>query len=491
MPFQPKPKQRILINGRQFTFAEHPNAPGIVYGQEGRQATVYQLGIKGKNKAFKIFKARFRNPYLVGQAQKLKEYSNQLGLSTCSRSVLSPSKDRKLLSTYPDLIYAVVMPWIYGETWVENISSRRILTPQKALVIAKQLADVLFRMEVNNLAHCDLSGANLIITTKKKIELVDVEGFYAPDLSSPEVLPAGSPGYAHSSSPKGIWSPQADRFAAAILFAEILGSCDQEVVDAAWGESFFEPRELMRDSHRYNMLHQSLMRHWGKGILDLFFTAWRSNNLADCPTMGEWHVQLPSEVPLSTLKRTAQTGTAGKLAENGKEKLSEKSERKGRDLKKPKLELVRVARDRKNPVLVAVILATLVTAAIFWAIGSIKPLTQEPKSITGQAVDSVENESPTSNSILLSSDQATVDERRLAWISNEVPEVNLRRTPGYISKGDSQDVIVKIPSGAEVKIIDGPYDVDGLDWWRVSWEGYVGYVAEYTGAGRQILIFLP
>lgn len=76
-----------------------------------------------------------------------------------------------------------------------------------------------------------------------------------------------------------------------------------------------------------------------------------------------------------------------------------------------------------------------------------------------------------------------------AWISDEVTEVNLRLSPGYTNKDDSSDVIVKIPSGVAVEIVDGPMSADGLNWWLVSWNGTQGYVAEQTGSGRTILVF--
>lgn len=77
----------------------------------------------------------------------------------------------------------------------------------------------------------------------------------------------------------------------------------------------------------------------------------------------------------------------------------------------------------------------------------------------------------------------------IAWIYNEVPEVNLRRSPGYIDKDESQDVITKIPAGEPVEILDGPFQADGLDWWLVSWNGMEGYLADHTGSGQTILIF--
>ena len=78
---------------------------------------------------------------------------------------------------------------------------------------------------------------------------------------------------------------------------------------------------------------------------------------------------------------------------------------------------------------------------------------------------------------------------RYAEISGEVDEVNLRKSPGYLSKNDRTDVVAEIPSGYTVEILDGPEKADDLLWWYVKWNGYKGWIAEQTGRGRKILVF--
>jgi hypothetical protein len=65
------------------------------------------------------------------------------------------------------------------------------------------------------------------------------------------------------------------------------------VVQAAWGESYFDPDEMQQETPRYRTLVEALPRHWGEEVADLFQRAWRSETLADCPTFGEWLVALP------------------------------------------------------------------------------------------------------------------------------------------------------------------------------------------------------
>jgi hypothetical protein len=79
--------------------------------------------------------------------------------------------------------------------------------------------------------------------------------------------------------------------------------------------------------------------------------------------------------------------------------------------------------------------------------------------------------------------------RQYAKISSQVVEVNLRATPGYLGKNDLTDVLVKIPSGELVEIIGGSEDKDSLTWWKITWNGYIGWIADHTASGRVIMDF--
>jgi hypothetical protein len=80
---------------------------------------------------------------------------------------------------------------------------------------------------------------------------------------------------------------------------------------------------------------------------------------------------------------------------------------------------------------------------------------------------------------------------RQAQISGLVYYAALRRSPGYRNKNDDHDILVEIPAGENVIILDGPQVADDLSWWLVSWRGHQGWVAEKTGSGKIILIFDP
>jgi hypothetical protein len=318
-PFRPNAHDELTIAGVTYRVAEHPAAPGFPYGQEGRAGIVYALTpvpapagreVGGEGRvALKVFKPRFRTPALVAQAEKLAAFAGLPGLQVARRTVLIPQRDADLLRREPDLTYAVLMPWVEGPTWQEVLLEKRPLTPQQALTLAHALAEILSQMEQHGIAHCDLSGPNVLLPALtpasgspapggrgargEGVALVDLEGLYAPGFGRPEALSSGSAGYAHAQAAAGLWSPNADRFAGAVLLAEMLGWCASEVTQAAWGESYFDPQEMQQDSARYQALLAALQRHWGDAVARLFARAWHSETLADCPTFGEWLLALP------------------------------------------------------------------------------------------------------------------------------------------------------------------------------------------------------
>jgi|GEM_PF-1175009 len=326
MPFQASVSQELVIDGVAYRIAEHPAAPGMPYGQEGRQAVVYQVIAKnGDRRALKVFKPRFRAPALVGLTDQLAAFADLPGLSVCRRAVLTPRRHTELLRQQPDLTYAVLMPWIEGPTWMEVVLEKQPLPPEQSLRLARGLAGILAEMEERGLAHCDLSGPNVLLPLLapspcegkdrgggEGVALVDVEQMFAPGLNRPQLLASGSSGYAHSTAPDGLWAANADRFAGAVLLAEMLGWCDAGAQNAAWGESYFDPAEVQQDTARYRTLLAVLRSMWGEGVASLFERAWHSDTLADCGTFGEWLVALPDPASLSQRASAAAQGSAGR-----------------------------------------------------------------------------------------------------------------------------------------------------------------------------------
>ena len=299
MSFHPAVNEPLEIDKIDYTVAEHPNARGLPYGQEGRAGTVFQLMCTKGAKALKVFKPRFSTPSLVMQAEAIAPYNKFPGLQACQFSVLSPSRNGTLLRKYPDLTYAMLMPWIEGQTWYDVINSRKTFTTKESLGLAQNFAKIMVCLEEHGLAHCDISSSNLIFTKNGKelsVELVDIDGMYGPNFPRPEIVLSGSPGYAHSSIQNGSWNGQSDRFSGSVIMAEMLGWSSPSIRKAANDGSYFTSEEMQQDGHRYKLLVGYLQDNFGESIAECFSTAWLSATLNECPTFGKWLVSLPGEV---------------------------------------------------------------------------------------------------------------------------------------------------------------------------------------------------
>ena len=310
MSFRPKINSEIQIGQSNYRFAEHPSAKNMPYGQTGRRATVYQIiNESGAKFALKVFANAFRSPYIAAAAQRLKLFSTTPGLGVCKREVLIPENYPELLMKYPDLAYAVLMPWVQGETWQEFILSRRALVPQATYSLAGQMVVLLGGMEQRGLAHCDISGPNVMIDFSSlstsspgivsSVALVDVEEMYGPGFDQPEKLPAGTPGYDHLCAGQGLWSLDADRFAGAVILTEILTRSDDRIRRISFQEQYFDPGEMQENTDRYQLVVQVLQEQGNPQAAELFSQAWFSQTLSDCPTFSDWYfaIQRRAEVP--------------------------------------------------------------------------------------------------------------------------------------------------------------------------------------------------
>ena len=300
MSFSPDVGDSIQISNTRYCFTEHPSAKGMPYGQTGRRATVYQVqAVAGDLHALKVFSQAFRSPRVAEGTIHLKPFARLPGLRVCDRSVVTPDHGVEFLKEYPDLLYSVLMPWVLGETWQEVIQGGQSFTKDQSQKAAASLAHVLVTMEEEGVAHCDLSGPNILLhrlaegeQIDEMIALVDVEDLYAPGLTKPEKPPAGSAGYAHKSAPKGLWDADADRFAGAILLAEMLGWCDEQIRHISFGEQYFDPGEMQQNCERYRVIQNVLKEQWGESVADAFNQAWYSENVGDCPSQKEWAILL-------------------------------------------------------------------------------------------------------------------------------------------------------------------------------------------------------
>src|SRR5207245_1392854 len=100
---------------------------------------------------------------------RLSSLASVPGLAACRQRVLSPRRHPELLRREPDLLYAVIMPWIEGPTWTQMVTTHRELDPDVCLELARGLTDVLEGLEERGLAHCDISGSNVLLPRLSEI----------------------------------------------------------------------------------------------------------------------------------------------------------------------------------------------------------------------------------------------------------------------------------------------------------------------------------
>jgi tRNA A-37 threonylcarbamoyl transferase component Bud32 len=282
-----------------FIAREHPNAPGMAHAVEGGKATVFRVTDTATRKdyALKVMRMQHRDPELVAVCERQRALRAARGLAACDRICLTQTTAAGSLQRYHDLEYAILMQWMTGRTWFDAVKSRAGLARDQSLRLALRLASVLQQLERHQLAHCDISGGNVIFDAATlDVELIDVEDMYGPGFARPRAVPAGTQGYQHRTSASGQWCAEGDRFAGAVLLAEMLGWCDRGVRAAAWGESYFDPAELQLDCERYALLRAALDAH-GAALGALLDRAWRSADLAQCPSLADWHFHLQRLAP--------------------------------------------------------------------------------------------------------------------------------------------------------------------------------------------------
>ncbi len=309
MHFEPEPNDVLQID-KPYVVMPHPAVPGFTFAAEGRKGTVYQLRERDGDRFFalKVFRPLYRGP----QAFDIAQFASLPGMMACQRTVLTRG-EHSVTRQYPELEYSVLMPWVPGSTWYDILLRKMTLDFDQALRLATALARVLYNLERQGLAHCDVASGNVFLETDTcEVYLVDLEDLYGPTLPRPKEFPGGTEGYRHRSSPQnslGQWCAEGDRFAGAVMLAEILAwrkGKEDAIVGACDGEHFFAATEMQDTScDRYKRL-LSALEEVSTEVTALFARAWASGRLVDAPRLREW---------FSMLERLQAAWTAVTVAE--------------------------------------------------------------------------------------------------------------------------------------------------------------------------------
>jgi len=298
--FNPQISDCISINGTEYEFVKLEVATAIemVHVQEAGKAKVYKVvssNDRVSEYALKVFFPEYQTSHTVKSDQQLARYKNVPGLRVCDRKVIKSKDDCLQVEQYSDLLYSVLMPWISGQTWSDVVGSQfkdqnsLTFTRLQSLNLAHLTAKVLASIERHGLAHCDIASGNVIFDLKRQlVELVDVEDMYGSGFVKSKNLPLGSMGYAHKSARNGIWCAEADRFAGAVLLAEMLCWYDPQVRQLVESDTYFIDNEEGQNCPRYRALHKTLRSAFSPSLADLFKKAWFSERLEQCPKLNNW-----------------------------------------------------------------------------------------------------------------------------------------------------------------------------------------------------------
>jgi len=291
--FRPNPGDQIEMDQVVLTFCADPQNPQQALSRFGSQSIVYQLAdAQGRRQALKVFTFAFRYPVYELQPKAMVPYAGLQGMEACRRRVIVPADQPEMVIYHPELRYAVLMPWLEGQTWEEISAGKLTLTSEQRLKAARALVEVLVELERRGVAHANLNPSNVLfelpLTGPVKAHLVDMEGMYIPTLPKPDLVLVDDPRFAHPAVDTGLWDPTVDRYAGGLLLADILVSKNGDQLCMAWGEDF----------------------------RDLFERIMQSRSPAECPTFAEW---------LEAIERAAECfEEAPAPANSAAEKTSEK-----------------------------------------------------------------------------------------------------------------------------------------------------------------------
>lgn len=304
--FQPCRGMFLQIGETYFEFLPHPlfrSERDAVFRLEGSTAFIYKILDINTNElyALKVFKPTFRHKTIAAVNASLAHYTDIPALQGERRLCITKTTHQELTRAYPELEYAILMPWISAPTWAGlllNSQFSSTYTSQQALSLARAAAGTFQSLENHGLAHADIAGDNLVpILDRLQIQLLDLENVYIPGIVPPEKKSQGTPGYQHKQpGPHGQWCPEGDRFAGAILLTEMLTwwnprvrACVAEEV-----ESLFQPYELQTSEAPCLQAVRNTLYTLHPQLLELFDQAWLSRNLADCPLLRSWMEVLSS-----------------------------------------------------------------------------------------------------------------------------------------------------------------------------------------------------
>jgi hypothetical protein len=292
--FDPNVYEACVLFGETYVMQPHPAAPSRRYAQMGGRGRVFQLQNQGDSRlwALKVFHKRYQVPGLVTTAGHLSLVEGFEGMHAAKRRIILPSDP--IVGVYSNLEYAMMMPWIRGKTWydllVKASKGGSPLPLKTSLRLCRRFLKVVAGLEECGMAHTDLSPGNVVFELGScDVQLLDLEDIYMPAALGAKVA-RGSKGYRHMSgdaSGENFWRPEGDRYAAAVLAAEIIVLSNRDLARLATDEGFFtDHRDNAHASTRFGEA-KALLSKVAPTFAAIFERAWLAETIGECPRVSE------------------------------------------------------------------------------------------------------------------------------------------------------------------------------------------------------------
>lgn len=292
-----------------FRFAPLPQSPQMVFKMKAGQATIYQMLDDNQNKwAMKVFLPNFRTEKVISARERLKNLVGKPGLAAATRIVFT--KEDEIVGEFGELEYAVLMPWILGQTCFDmytiNAKSPTKYTREEVVTRSRDVITVIGGLEKESYTHTDVSSGNLIFSSGRSdrpstgnaihggTQLIDLEDIYFWGKGNGAAEKAHyTTGYGHPSLRQGATTacPAGDRYATIILVAEILMLSEPDLASKVTADGYFLGDITDPTARERYETAQRRLKQLYPAFADALADAWRSKTLEDC---SEIHLLLPT-----------------------------------------------------------------------------------------------------------------------------------------------------------------------------------------------------
>jgi hypothetical protein len=176
-----------------------------------------------------------------------------------------------------------------------------------AIHLCARFLGVLRSLENAGTSHTDISAGNVVVhLDQPQVQLLDLEDMYLPGSPPPTKPRGGAPGYRHPAG-ESVFCPEGDRYAAAVLGAEILVLAQPEYAGLAGDTGFFGANVLDASGAERYAAVEGWLRDLAPRFADAFARAWHSNALRECPRVAELHDAIEEVARVTELPPVAAT----------------------------------------------------------------------------------------------------------------------------------------------------------------------------------------